>query len=160
MSLIQSFSQIGQSFLQNNPQANPALEQLRSDLNGAIGKDGLSGVKATDLVSKAEASLGMLTDVGTDAMSKLQALRETGEGLPRLSASDPRFGNLLKEFVDSVEATDRASSESVRGLLLGESDNIHQTMIKMNEASTAFTLMVEVRNKLVEAYQEVMRMQV
>ena len=160
MSLIQSFSQIGQSLLQKNQETNPSLEQMRTDLKSEMEAQGLSDVKASDLISQAEKAFGTLTERSSEAMSNLAAMRETGGGLPRLSASDPRFGNLLQDFVNQVEATDRASSASVRGLLLGESDNIHQTMIKMNEASTAFTLMVEVRNKLVEAYQEVMRMQV
>ena len=42
----------------------------------------------------------------------------------------------------------------------GETNNLHQAMIAMQEASVAFSLMVEMRNKLVEGYQEVMRMQV
>jgi flagellar hook-basal body complex protein FliE len=44
--------------------------------------------------------------------------------------------------------------------MLGESDNIHRSMIAMQEAGLAFNLLVEVRNKLVESYQELMRMPV
>jgi len=45
-------------------------------------------------------------------------------------------------------------------VLLGDSDQLHTSVIAMQEASVAFTMMVEVRNKLVESYQELMRMQV
>ena len=50
--------------------------------------------------------------------------------------------------------------DATRKVLLGESDQLHQGVIAMQEASVAFTMMVEVRNKLVESYQELMRMQV
>ena len=43
--------------------------------------------------------------------------------------------------------------------LLGDSDQLHQSVIAMQEASVALSLMVEVRNKLVDSYQELMRMQ-
>mgnify|MGYP000897896470 CR=1 FL=1 len=50
--------------------------------------------------------------------------------------------------------------ELVRKVLTGEVDSLHQSMIAMQEAGVAFSLMVEVRNKLMESYQQVMRMQV
>lgn len=155
MSLISSFSQIGQSFLPKNGTANP-LQQGQPGVPDPSGAMSPNGVRATDLIRQAEASLKSVAP--GEATAPAGAAADTG--LPRLQASDPRFGNLLKDFVDQVEAADRASGDSVRGLLLGESDNLHQTMIKINEASTAFTLMVEVRNKMVEAYQEIMRMQI
>ena len=45
-------------------------------------------------------------------------------------------------------------------VLLGGTDQLHQSVIAMQEATTALSLMVQVRNKLVESYQELMRMQV
>ena len=45
-------------------------------------------------------------------------------------------------------------------VLMGDSGQLHQSVIAMQEASVAFSLMVQVRNKLVESYQELMRMQV
>jgi flagellar hook-basal body complex protein FliE len=47
-----------------------------------------------------------------------------------------------------------------RKVLLGETDQLHQSVIARQEASVSFALMVEVRNKLVESYQELIRMQV
>jgi flagellar hook-basal body complex protein FliE len=43
---------------------------------------------------------------------------------------------------------------------MGDTDQLHQSVIAMQEAGVAFSMMVEVRNKLVESYQELMRMQV
>ena len=53
-----------------------------------------------------------------------------------------------------------AAGDSVRGLVTQQGVPLHQAMIAMEEASVSFQLMVEVRNKLLESYQELMRMQV
>jgi len=45
-------------------------------------------------------------------------------------------------------------------LIAGESKNLHETMIAMEKADISFRLMMGVRNKIIEAYQEIMRMQV
>lgn len=70
------------------------------------------------------------------------------------------FGQVLDGIVSTVTSKQEASQAMTRKILLGESDQLHQSVIAMQEASVAFTLMVETRNKLVESYQELMRMQV
>ncbi len=67
---------------------------------------------------------------------------------------------MLDGLVAAVDAKQDASQAEARKVLLGDSDQLHQSVIAMQEASVAFTMMVEVRNKLVESYQELMRMQV
>ena len=70
------------------------------------------------------------------------------------------FDKLITDFVGDVAAKQSAASEAVNGLVSGKNVSLHQTMIAMEEASISFQLMVEVRNKLLESYQELMRMQV
>jgi flagellar hook-basal body complex protein FliE len=70
------------------------------------------------------------------------------------------FDKLVTGLVNEVSAKQAASSEAVNGLLSGQNVSLHQTMIAMEEASISFQLMVEVRNKLLESYQELMRMQI
>jgi flagellar hook-basal body complex protein FliE len=70
------------------------------------------------------------------------------------------FGQMLDGLVGMVDAKDVAAQNVTRQVLLGDSDQLHQSVIAMQEASVAFSLMIEVRNKLVESYQELMRMQV
>jgi flagellar hook-basal body complex protein FliE len=70
------------------------------------------------------------------------------------------FDKLVTGLVSEVSAKQAASSEAVNGLLSGQNVSLHQTMIAMEEASISFQLMVEVRNKLLESYQELMRMQI
>lgn len=85
-------------------------------------------------------------------------------GLPGISgapSSSPEgFGSLLDGLVSSVETRGAHAQELTRKVLLGDSNQLHQSVIAMQEASTSFSLMVQVRNKLVESYQELMRMQV
>lgn len=70
------------------------------------------------------------------------------------------FENMVSGLVTEVAAKQAAAGESVNGLLSGQNTSLHQTMIAMEEASISFQLMVEVRNKLLESYQELMRMQI
>ncbi|WP_221030025.1 flagellar hook-basal body complex protein FliE [Actomonas aquatica] len=66
------------------------------------------------------------------------------------------FGKLI----DAVESKQLESAAAARDVMLGRSDQIHQSVIAMQEASVSLSLMVETRNKLVEGYQELMRMPV
>ena len=70
------------------------------------------------------------------------------------------FGEVLNQFVSEVNDKQIASSQAVNDLLSGKDVPLHQAMIAMQEAGVAFQLMVEVRNKLLDGYQELMRMQV
>jgi len=70
------------------------------------------------------------------------------------------FENTIKNFVDETSGKQAIASDSVKNLVSGQNVSLHQTMISMEEASISFQLMVEVRNKLLESYQELMRMQV
>lgn len=70
------------------------------------------------------------------------------------------FGDLIGDLVSEVDAKSKSAEAEVRKLMVGESSSIHGSMIAMQEAGVAFTLLLEVRNKLVEAYQELIRMPV
>jgi flagellar hook-basal body complex protein FliE len=81
--------------------------------------------------------------------------------LPAAPGSAPANGNFestLGRLVSDVSAKQAVAGTAVAGL--GSGVPLHQAMIAMEEASVSFQLMVEVRNKLLESYQELMRMQV
>jgi flagellar hook-basal body complex protein FliE len=63
-------------------------------------------------------------------------------------------------MVNEVGAKQAAAGDAVNGVLSGQNVSLHQAMIAMQEANVSFQLMVEVRNKLLESYQELMRMQI
>lgn len=70
------------------------------------------------------------------------------------------FASVLDRLVTEVGETHQTAQTAARELMSGENVPLHQVMIAGEEASIAFQLMVEVRNKLLESYQELMRMQV
>jgi flagellar hook-basal body complex protein FliE len=70
------------------------------------------------------------------------------------------FGRMLDGLVSAVDAKQAQADALTNKVLLGDGGQLHQSVIAMQEASTALSLMVSVRNKLVESYQELMRMQV
>jgi flagellar hook-basal body complex protein FliE len=76
------------------------------------------------------------------------------------AAQPASFTNILRNAVGQVDGKMRAASVEQEKLLTGETSNLHQSVIAMQEASLSFSLMVEVRNKLVDSYQELMKMQV
>ena len=70
------------------------------------------------------------------------------------------FSDALSKAVGEINAKQLAAGNAVNGLLSGQDVSLHQAMISMQEANVSFQLMVEVRNKLLESYQELMKMQV
>ncbi len=84
----------------------------------------------------------------------------TGQGTQSTAASKGAFSDVLTQMVREVNTKQQVAGESVNAMLSGQNVPLHQTMIAMEEASVSFQLMVEVRNKLLESYQELMRMQV
>lgn len=82
----------------------------------------------------------------------------TGPSAP--SQGGDAFGNVLGRMIEKVDATGVEAGEIGRQIMLGQSDQLHRGVIALQEASLSLTLMVEVRNKLVESYQELMRMPV
>ena len=69
------------------------------------------------------------------------------------------FSSLLGKMVSDVNAQQLSSTQSVNALQSGANVPLHQAVISMEEANVSFQLMVEVRNRLLESYQEIMRMQ-
>lgn len=70
------------------------------------------------------------------------------------------FASMLGQMVSDVNAQQTASTQAVSALQSGQNVPLHQAVIAMEEANVSFQLMVEVRNRLMDAYQEVMRMQI
>ncbi len=67
---------------------------------------------------------------------------------------------MLGNFVGDVAQKQAAATDAVTGLLSGKNVSLHQAMISMEEANVSFQMMVEVRNRLLDSYQELMRMQI
>jgi flagellar hook-basal body complex protein FliE len=75
-------------------------------------------------------------------------------------ASKPgEFQKVLESTISNLESLNHNASDSVQQFLTGENEELHTTILATQKASLAFELGLAVRNKVVEAYQEVMRMQ-
>jgi len=94
---------------------------------------------------------------------------ESGAGLSKVfpelkttgtSSTAEGAGKFFSELVSKVNDLSVQSDKSIQGLASGENKNLHEVMIAMEKASISFQFMSSVRNKALEAYQEVMRMQV
>ncbi|ADG82396.1 flagellar hook-basal body complex subunit FliE [Thermincola ferriacetica] len=70
------------------------------------------------------------------------------------------FGEFLKKALNEVNNLQVQSEEMKQKLVTGQIENVHDVMIAAEKANLAFELTLQVRNKIVEAYQEIMRMQV
>lgn len=72
---------------------------------------------------------------------------------------EPEFGTWLKRSIETVNKMQREADEKARKLVTGENKDIHGTMISMQKSGVAMDLMMEVRNKIISAYDEIKRMQ-
>lgn len=86
-----------------------------------------------------------------------------GAGLPGAASTKPGgaapFSDLLTEAMGNVDTLQDQAAEAVRGLMSGTGVDVHQATIATEKASMAFELALAVRNKAVQAYQQVMGMQ-
>ncbi|GAM09700.1 flagellar hook-basal body complex protein FliE [Geobacter sp. OR-1] len=89
-----------------------------------------------------------------------------GKAFPSAAVSSPAaspsegFSKFLGEMMEKVNSTQVESDQAVQQLVTGETKSLHEVMIAMEKASISFQFMTQVRNKAVEAYQEIMRMPV
>lgn len=71
-----------------------------------------------------------------------------------------KFGEMLKTSISEVNQAQVSADRAAEQIAAGETKNLHGAMIKLEEADISLRLMVQVRNKALEAYQEIMNMQV
>ncbi len=79
------------------------------------------------------------------------SIREEGKGAD--------FSKTLKEAIKKVDSLQKEADEAVKAFASGKVD-LHKAMIAIEKANISFQFMVQVRNKILSAYEEVMRMQV
>ena len=88
----------------------------------------------------------------------------SGNTLDSLSATgktvkeEVSFQDTLKSIVSQVEGQLEEASQKVEDFAVGKGESLHETMIASEKAGLSFRLLLQIRNKLLEAYQEIMRM--
>jgi flagellar hook-basal body complex protein FliE len=110
-------------------------------VSGILGSAGMTGGLGMGVVDD-----GFLSDAGVAATTT-----SVGSGVP--------FAGVLQSMVQQTSALDSKASQAVTGLLNGSGVEIHDAMIATQKASMAFELALQVRNKAVGAYQQMMGMQ-
>jgi flagellar hook-basal body complex protein FliE len=75
------------------------------------------------------------------------------------SDSSSLFSGILKGAMGSLESMQADADSSIQKFLTGENDDLHTTVLATQRAEMAFELGLQLRNKVVSAYQEVMKMQ-
>ena len=74
--------------------------------------------------------------------------------------SGDQFGGMLNDALGEVNNLQQQADESIKNMVTGDGKNIHETMISLEKADISFKLMMKVRTKLMDAYNEVIKMQV
>ena len=74
------------------------------------------------------------------------------------SKDDSSLNDILTKSLKEVNSAQIKSINALNSLVTGKTENIHETMIQMQKASISFQMMMKVRNKLVDAYNEIIKM--
>lgn len=97
-----------------------------------------------------------------------QALQQVGQldnkiekqGKEGAGAVADSMGTLISRAVEQLDASQKAADGNIAALVAGEPVDLHHVMLQMEESMLNLNLALQVRNKVIEAYQEVQRMQV
>ena len=109
----------------------------------------LNGQNYSDWAKKAELKMGQ--QIKFDGLSNLA---------PDKHMSRKSFSDMLTDSVNRVNTMQKQADVSIQKLASGESKNIHETLLAVEQAEIAFKTMNQVRSKVIDAYKEIMRMQV
>lgn len=90
--------------------------------------------------------------------SAISSMLSSG-GVSAAEGSTTSFSTILEQALDNVESTESANQESTAALLTGEDESIHTAMLNAEKSYLALSLTIQIRNKVLNAYTEVMQMQ-
>ncbi len=98
-------------------------------------------------------------------MPKIDVLQQISQiakqnSQPLKKDESPKFADTLKGMINQVDELQKASGQSTKDFIAGENIDLHEVMAAGQEAQLSFQFMMEMRNKLLEAYQEINRMPV
>jgi flagellar hook-basal body complex protein FliE len=78
---------------------------------------------------------------------------------PKAPAGGASFPDMLHGLLQNAAQSHAGAEAAVRDMALGQTDNLHGVMLQMAQADLSFRLILEIRNRLTDAYQEIMKMQ-
>jgi flagellar hook-basal body complex protein FliE len=83
--------------------------------------------------------------------------RKAGPAFQQQGNGGVSFKDVMNGFLNDVNGLQQKADESIKRLASGEITDVHQVVTASEEAKVAFNMMMEIRNKVMDAYQEVMR---
>jgi flagellar hook-basal body complex protein FliE len=89
-----------------------------------------------------------------------QSINKEGGSEHSRENGEKSFSETLIESLKKVNELQKEADKAVEEMVTGDIKNIHETMIALSKADIAFRLTMQVRNKIIEAYHEIMRIQV
>ncbi|MDD5674145.1 MAG: flagellar hook-basal body complex protein FliE [Chitinivibrionales bacterium] len=87
-----------------------------------------------------------------------QTQKTAAKSLPINGQAAPSFKDTLNGFLNDVNEMQVKADQSIEKMVSGEITDVHQVMSAVEEANVSFNMMMEIRNKVMDAYQEIMRM--
>lgn len=122
---------------------------------------GLSGVQQSGQIYQPAVGGAHFTFKLPEAPKHIVPLEQIGGAQQTDPIVEPtNWGQMLQKMALEVNDSQNASSAKIRDVLAGGKTPIHEAMIAMQESQVRFEMLSEIRNKMVSAYQEIMRMQV
>jgi flagellar hook-basal body complex protein FliE len=85
--------------------------------------------------------------------------RSISNGQKEKDEKGPSFAETLKNSIEEVNRLQKEADKAIQHLAVGKGKGIHETMIALEKADISFQMMMQIRNKIIEAYQDVMKMQ-
>lgn len=93
-------------------------------------------------------------------LSSLPSVSSNKQPVSETDFEGKDFGGLVKGAIESINDTQKSAEQEISKAVTGETQDLHKTIIALQTADLKFQLGIQVRNKLIGAYEEVMRMQI
>ncbi|HRW35174.1 MAG TPA: flagellar hook-basal body complex protein FliE [Thermotogota bacterium] len=94
-----------------------------------------------------------------DPIKRLERIQNTQASQVKKGEAEPDFQKILNDALKSVNVQQKDAIQAEDDFAAGKISNIHDVIIRAEKAAMSLTMTMEVRNKIVDAYKEIMRMQ-
>lgn len=97
----------------------------------------------------------MMAPITFPSLTQIASTTATSGG-----AGGTGFQNILQSAINQVETSNNTANQAVQGFISGENNELHSTILATQKADLQFEMFMQARNKIVGAYEEIMKMQV
>lgn len=110
-------------------------------------------------------AISMTKNAAQEVLNQMRSIQSEARKTDGISISErarqgTSFMDHLKDGISEVNNMQKTADKMAMEVASGKNENLHETMLATTQAEITFNLMVQLRNRALEAYQEVMRMQV